>query len=130
MEKSVEALIADLANTDRQTRLDACKLLGERRSRSGALQAMALLSDPEFAVRFAAGLAIGKTFNYWFHAVAVCVAMLKDGDERNRRTGKESLLSLGDHARADIDLLTMALDEVPLEARLDIEDLIHRLMGM
>jgi hypothetical protein len=91
---------------------------------------MALLSDPEFAVRFAAGVAIGTTFNYWLHAVAVCVAMLKDADEQNRRIGKESLLSLGDHARADMDLLTMALNDVPTEARLDIEEVIHRLLGV
>ena len=105
----------------------ACELLGERRNKSGVLNAMTLLSDPEFSVRFAAGVAVGKTFNNWLHAVAVCVAMLKDGDEQNRCVGKESLLSLGPHAKADMDLLKMALNDVPWDVRLDIEEALDEL---
>lgn len=69
-------------------RATACRFLGERRNKSAVLSAMTLLSDPEFSVRFAAGVAVGQTFNNWFHAVAVCVGMLKDEDEQNRCAGR------------------------------------------
>jgi len=105
----------------------ACEFLGERRSKSAVLNVMPLLGDPEFSVRFAAGEAIGKTFNYWMHAVAVCVAMLKDADSITRRAGKECLMSLGVHAKADMDLLQMALVDAPWEARLDIEEALDEL---
>lgn len=125
---ALPVLVEGLADPVGLHRATACEFLGQRRNKSGVLKAMALLSDPEFSVRFAAGVAVGKTFNHWFHAVAVCVAMLKDGDYENRCVGKESLLSLGPHAKADVDMLTMALkDDVPWDVRLDIEKVLDEL---
>lgn len=108
-------------------RAAACEFLGERRSKSPVLNAMTLLSDEEFVVRFAAAKAIGKTFNNWMHAVAVCVAMLKDGNETNRLMGRECLLSIRRYVKDDLDLLTMGLTDVPWEVRLDIEEVLHEL---
>jgi len=105
----------------------ACEFLGERRSKSAVLNVMPLLGDPEFSVRFAAGEAIGKTFNYWMHAVAVCVSMLKDEDWITRSAGKECLMSLGPHAKADMDLLQMAIVDAPWEVRLDLEEALDEL---
>ena len=75
-------------------RAAACEFLGERRSKSAVLNSMTLLSDEEFVVRFAAAKAIGKTFHNWMYVVAVCVAMLKDGNVTNRLKGREGLLSI------------------------------------
>jgi HEAT repeat protein len=108
-------------------RATACEFLGERRNKSAVLNAMTLLSDPDFSVRFAAGVAVGKTFKNGMHAVAVCVAMLKDSDWTTRRAGKECLLSLGPHAKADMDLLTMAIVDAPWEVRLDLEEALDEL---
>jgi HEAT repeat protein len=105
----------------------ACEFLGERRHKTAVLKTMTLLSDPEFTVRFAAAEAIGRTFNYWMHAVAVCVAMLKDGDETNRCVGAECLLSVGRYVKNDLDLLTMAMVDAPWDVRLDIEEVLDAL---
>ena len=124
---ALPVLVEGLRDPNAIHRATACEFLGERRSKTAVLNAMALLSDPEFSVRFAAGVAVGKTFNHWFHAVAVCVAMLKDADWITRSAGKECLLSLGAHAKADMDLLQMALVDAPWEARLDIEEALDEL---
>lgn len=126
----VRVLIGGLTDPIGIHRATACEFLGERQDKSGVLKAMTLLSDPDFSVRFAAGVAVGKTFHHWFHAVAVCVAMLRDSDQQNRNVGKESLLSLGNRAKADIDLLKMALADAPWEARLDIEEVLDELRNL
>jgi HEAT repeat protein len=124
---ALPVLIEGLRNPLGIHRATACELLGERRNKTGVLKAMALLSDPEFSVRFAAGVAVGKTFNYWFHAVAVCIAMLKDADWITRRAGKECLLSLGAHAKADMDLLKMAIVDAEWDVRIDLEEALDEL---
>ena len=124
---ALPVLIEGLRNPLGIHRATACEFLGERRNKKGVLNAMTLLSDPEFSVRFAAGVAVGKTFNNWLHAVAVCVAMLKDADWITRRAGKECLLSLGAHAKPDMDLLKMAIVDAPWEARLDLEEALDEL---
>lgn len=119
----VEAL-GDPVGIHRST---GCEYLGETGDRDSVLRVMPLLSDPEFPVRFAAGVAIGRKFNHWFHAVAVCVAMLKDADELIRTMGKECMLSLGPHAKADIDLLTMAMVDAAPDVRLDMQETLDEL---
>jgi HEAT repeat protein len=88
---------------------------------------MTLLSDPEFIVRFATAKAIGRTFNNWFHATAVCIAMLKDGNESNRAMGAECLLSVRRHVKDDLDMLKQALVDAPWDVRLDIEEVLAEL---
>lgn len=124
---AVPMLVEGLRDPVGLHRARACEFLGNRRNKSAVLNAMTLLSDPEFAVRFAAGVAVGRTFNHWFHAVAVCVAMLTDRDEQNRSLGRESLLRLGPYAKADIDLLTMALVDASPAIRHEIEEVIEAL---
>jgi HEAT repeat protein len=124
---ALPVLIEGLRNPLGIHRALACEFLGERRNKTGVLKAMTLLSDEDFSVRFAAGVAVGKTFNHWFHAVAICIAMLKDGDEQNRCVGKESLLSLGPHAKADMDLLKMAIVDAEWDVRIDLEEALDEL---
>ncbi len=120
-------LVQGLSHSEGLHRAAAIEFLGERRSKSAVLNAMPLLSDPDFIVRFATGKAIGRTFNNWFHAVAVCVAMLKDGNESNRAMGAECLLSIRRHVRDDLDLLKMAMKDAPWDVRLDIEEILAEL---
>lgn len=108
-------------------RVAAIEFLGERRSRTAVLNAMALLSDDDFLVRFATGKAIGRTFNNWMHAVAVCVAMLKDDNATNRAMGGECLLSIRRYVGDHLDLLTMAMADVSWQARIDIEEVLAEL---
>jgi hypothetical protein len=88
---------------------------------------MTLLSDDDFLVRFATGKAIGKTFGNWMHAVAICVAMLKDENATNRAMGGECLLSIRRYVGDHLDLLTMAMADVSWQARLDIEQVLAEL---
>ena len=92
-------LIAGLKDAEGFHRAAAIEFLGERRSKTAVLNAMSLLSDPDFLVRFATGKALGKTFGNWLHAVAVCVQMLKDTDASNRASGCECLLSIRRYAK-------------------------------
>lgn len=117
-------LVAGLKDKEGLHRATAIECLGERRSKTSVLNAMTLLSDPDFIVRFAVGKAIGKTFGNWMHAVAVCVAMLRDENATNRAMGSECLLSIRRQAQDHLDLLTMALAEAPWESRLDIEEIL------
>ena len=121
-------LVAGLKDAVSLHRVAAIEFLGERRSKTAVLNAMTLLSDDDFLVRFATGKAIGRTFNNWMHAVAVCVAMLKDENATNRAMGGECLLSIrrfiGDH----LDLLTMAMAaDCSWQARIDIEEVLAEL---
>jgi hypothetical protein len=89
---------------------------------------MTLLSDEDFLVRFATGKAIGRTFNNWMHAVAVCVAMLKDDNATNRAMGGECLLSIRRYVGDHLDLLTMAMmADCSWQARIDIEQVLAEL---
>ena len=108
-------------------RVAAIEFLGERRSKTAVLNAMPLLSDEDFLVRFATGKAIGKVVGDYFHAVAVCVAMLKDDSETNRVMGAECLLSIRRYVGDHLDLLTMALADSSWQARLDIEQVLAEL---
>lgn len=108
-------------------RVAAIEFLGERRSKTAVLNAMTLLSDDDFLVRFATGKAIGRTFNNWMHAVAACVAMLKDENETNRAMGSECLFSIRRYVGDHLDLLTMAMADVSWQARLDIEQVLGEL---
>ena len=108
-------------------RVAAIEFLGERRSKTAVLNAMTLLSDEDFLVRFATGKAIGRTFNNWMHAVAVCVAMLNDDNATNRAMGGECLLSIRRYVGDHLDLLTMAMADVSWQARLDIEQVLAEL---
>jgi len=120
-------LVQGLGHSEGLHRAAAIEFLGERRSKSAVLNAMTLLSDPEFIVRFATAKAIGRTFNNWFHAVAVCVAMLKNANESNRAMGGECLLSIRRYVRDDLDMLLMAMKDAPWDVRLDIEEILAEL---
>jgi HEAT repeat protein len=120
-------LVAGLKDAVSLHRVAAIEFLGERRSKTAVLNAMTLLSDDDFLVRFATGKAIGRTFNNWMHAVAVCVAMLKDDNATNRAMGGECLLSIGRYVGDHLDLLTMAMADVSWQARIDIEEVLAEL---
>lgn len=124
---SLPVIIEGLRDPSGMHRAAACEFLGERRSKKAVLSAMTLLSDREFVVRFAAAKAIGNTFNNWFHAVAICTSMLKDSQATNRSIGAQYLLSIGRHVKQDLDLLTMAISEVPWDVRIDIEEVLAAL---
>lgn len=117
-------LVQGLKDSISLHRVAAIEFLGERRSKTAVLNAMTHLSDDDFLVRFATGKAIGKTFGDWMHAVAVCVAMLKDENATNRAMGGECLLSIRRQAQNHLDLLTMAMAEASWEVRLDIEEVL------
>ena len=108
-------------------RVAAIEFLGERRSKTAVLNAMTLLSDEDFLVRFATGKAIGKIVGDYFHAVAICVAMLKDDNATNRAMGGECLLSIRRYVGDHLDLLTMAMADSSWQARLDIEQVLAEL---
>ena len=120
-------LVAGLKDAVSLHRVAAIEFLGERRSKTAVLNAMTLLSDDDFLVRFTTGKAIGKTFGNWMHAVAICVAMLKDENETNRLIGGECLLSIRHYVSDHLDLLTMARADCSWQARLDIEELLAEL---
>ena len=120
-------LVQGLKDTVSLHRVAAIEFLGERRSKTAVLNAMTLLSDDDFLVRFATGKAIGRTFNNWMHAVAVCVAMLKDDNATNRAMGGECLLSIRRYVGDHLDLLTMAMADSSWQARLDIEQVLAEL---
>ena len=120
-------LVQGLKDTVSLHRVAAIEFLGERRSKTAVLNAMTLLSDDDFLVRFATGKAIGRTFNNWMHAVAVCVAMLKDENATNRAMGGECLLSIRRYVGDHLDLLTMAMADVSWQARIDIEEVLAEL---
>jgi len=120
-------LVAGLKDAVSLHRVAAIEFLGERRSKTAVLNAMTLLSDDDFLVRFATGKAIGRTFNNWMHAVAVCVAMVVDENETNRAMGAECLLSIRRYVGDHLDLLTMAMADCSWQARIDIEQVLAEL---
>lgn len=120
-------LVQGLKDTVSLHRVAAIEFLGERRSKTAVLNAMTLLSDDDFLVRFATGKAIGRTFNNWMHAVAVCVAMLKDDNATNRAMGGECLLSIRRYVGDHLDLLTMAMADCSWQSRIDIEEVLAEL---
>ena len=120
-------LVAGLKDEVSLHRVAAIEFLGERRSKTAVLNAMTLLSDEDFLVRFATGKAIGKVVGDYFHAVAICVAMLKDENATNRAMGAECLLSIGRYVGDHLDLLTMAMADSSWQARLDIEQVLAEL---
>lgn len=124
---AVPALIAALNDPIGFHRATACELLGERRHKSGVLSTMKLLNDEDFSVRFAAAEAIGLTFGNWLHAVAVCVAMLKNADSSIRALGVESILSIKKFVQNDLDVLEMAAVDASSEVRLDIAEVMAQL---
>lgn len=111
-------------------RATVCEFIGNRRNKLAVLHLIPLLNAPELSVRFAAGVAVGKTFGNWFHAVAACMAMLTDSDWTTRCAGKECLLSIGPHAKADLGPLKKALVDASWESRLDIEEVIAGLQRL
>jgi HEAT repeat protein len=124
---AVPVLVAALDDPIGFHRATACELLGERRHKSGVLCTMKVLNDEDFSVRFAAAEAIGLTFGDWLHAVAVCVAMLKDADSSIRAVGVESILSIKKFVQNDLDVLEMAVVDASSEVRLDIEEVLAQL---
>ena len=124
---AVPVLVAALDDPIGFHRATACELLGERRHKSGVVCTMKVLNDEDFSVRFAAAEAIGLTFGDWLHAVAVCVAMLKDADSSIRAVGVESILSIKKFVQNDLDVLEMAVVDASSEVRLDIEEVLAQL---
>ena len=124
---AVPVLVAALDDPIGFHRATACELLGERRHKSGVLCTMKVLNDEVFSVRFAAAEAIGLTFGNWLHAVAICVAMLKDADTSIRAVGVESILGIKKFVQNDLDLLQMAVADASWESRLDIEEVLAQL---
>ena len=120
-------LVQGLTDAVSLHRVAAIEFLGERRSKRAVLNAMTLLSDDDFLVRFATGKAIGKVVGDYFHAVAICVAMLKDDSETNRAMGAECLLSIRRYVGDHLDLLTMAMADCSWQARIDIEQVLAEL---
>ncbi len=120
-------LVQGLKDTVSLHRVAAIEFLGERRSKNAVLNAMTLLSDDDFLVRFATGKAIGKVVGDYFHAVAICVAMLKDDSETNRLIAAECLLSIRRYVQDHLDLLTMAMADCSWQARIDIEQVLAEL---
>jgi HEAT repeat protein len=108
-------------------RSTACELIGDRRNKSAVLNLLPLLNDSELSVRFAAGVAVGKSLGQWFHAVAACMAMLTDSDWTTRCAGKECLLSTGRHAQQSLDMLEMVMVDARWEVRLDLEEVLAEL---
>lgn len=123
---TIPILLAALDDPNSIHRAAGCEFLGERRH-SAVLNTMKLFSDPDFTVRFAASKAYSKFTGNWMHAVAICVAMLKDEDETNRAMGGECLLSIRRYVGDHLDLLMMAMAEVSWQARLDIEEVLAEL---
>lgn len=124
---AVPVLVAALDDPIGFHRATACELLGERRHKSGVLCTMKVLNDEDFSVRFAAAEAIGLTFGNWLHAVAICVAMLKDADSAIRAMGIESILSIKKFVQNDLDLLETAVVDASSEVRLEIEEVLAQL---
>ena len=108
-------------------RATACEFIGDGRNKSAVLNLLPLLNDSELSVRFASGVAVGKTFGQWFHAVAACMAMLTDSDWTTRCAGKECLLSIGRHTQQSLDMLEMAMVDARWEVRLDLEEVLAEL---
>ena len=123
---TVPILVAALDDPNSLNRAAACEFLGERRH-SAVLNTMKLFNDPDFVVRFAASKAYSKFTENWMHAVAICVAMLKDDSETNRAMGGECLLSIRRYVGDHLDLLTMALADCSWQARIDIEEVLAEL---
>ena len=120
-------LVQGLTDAVSLHRVAAIEFLGERRSKTAVLNAMPLLSDEDFLVRFATGKAIGRVVGDYFHAVTICVAMLQDDNETNRAMGGECLLSIRRYVGDHVDLLTMAIAGCSWQARLDIEQVLAEL---
>ena len=108
-------------------RATACEFIGNRLDKVAVLNVLPLLSDSELIVRFAAGVALGKTFGRWFHAIAACIAMLTDSDWTTRCAGRECLLSIGCHAKQHLDILKKAMVDAQWEVRLDLEEVLGEL---
>ena len=123
---TVPILVAALDDLNSFHRAAGCEFLGERRH-SAVLNTMKLFSDPDFTVRFAASKAYSKFTGNWMHAVAVCVAMLKDDNATNRAMGGECLLSIRRNVKDHLDLLTMAMADSSWQARIDIEEVLAEL---
>ncbi|HQX53623.1 MAG TPA: HEAT repeat domain-containing protein [Planctomycetaceae bacterium] len=124
----IPILVAALDDPNSLHRAAGCEFLGERRH-SAALNTMKLFNDPDFTVRFAATKAYSKFTGDWLHAVAVCVAMLKDEDETHRAMGAECLLSIRRYVGDHLDLLQMAVVDASWESRLDLEEVLAELRG-
>lgn len=125
-QSTVPILVAALDDPNSLNRAAACEFLGERRH-SAVLNTMKLFNDPDFLVRFAASKAYSRFTGNWMHVVAVCVAMLKDDNETNRMIAAECLLSIRRFVQDHLDLLTMAMADCSLQARLDIEEVLAEL---
>jgi len=122
----IPILVAALDDPNSLNRAAACEFLGERRH-SAVLNTMKLFNDADFVVRFAATKSYAKFTGNWMHAVAVCVAMLKDDNETNRAMAAECLLSIRRYVGDHLDLLTMAMADSSWQARIDIEELLAEL---
>jgi HEAT repeat protein len=122
--EALPVLIEGLSSPVALNRATACEFIGERRNKSVVLNVTPLLHDDEFIVRFAAAKAIGRTFNNWLHAIAMCIGMLKNADESKRAIGASALFCIRRHAKRHVDLLRMAIVDAPWDVRLDIEEVI------
>ncbi len=122
----IPILVAALDDPNSLNRATGCEFLGERRH-SAVLNTMKLFNDPDFLVRFAASKAYSKFTGDWMHAVAVCVAMLKDDNKTNRAMATACLLSIRHYIRDHLDLLTMAIEDTQGETRVNLEELLIEL---
>jgi HEAT repeat protein len=125
-QSTVPILVAALNDPNSLNRATACEFLGERRH-SAVLNTMKLFNDPDFLVRFAASKAYSKFTGNWMHAVAICVAALKDDNETNRAIAAECLLSIRRFVQDHVDLLQMAIADCSWQSRLDIEEVLAEL---
>jgi HEAT repeat protein len=123
---SIPILVAALNDPESINRAVACEFLGERKH-SAAMNTMKLFNDPDFVVRFAAAKTYSKWTGDWLHAVAVCVAILKDDNATNRAMATACLLSIRHYIGDHLDLLTMAMADCSWQARLDIEEVLAEL---
>lgn len=125
---SIPLLVASLNDSESINRAAACEFLGERRH-SAAMNTMKLFNDPDFVVRFAASKAYSKWTGDWLHAVAVCVAMLKDDNATNQAMATACLLSIRHYIGDHLDLLQMAIEDTQGETRVNLEQLLNQLRG-
>lgn len=92
---------------------------------------MQLLNHEWNTVRCDAAEAIGWITGDWSKLVCICIGLLNDDDWLVRYLGEEYLLLVSKHSKdAILSSLRVAVDVVPWEVRLEVEDVIEKLTAV